>query len=106
MWDIGDNPNNLTLQRVVKIITTIQSKTPRTKIYVQSVLPFGTIYTPKIEAYNNILQKYCLSKNIPFINLYPYFLSKGALKKDLTIDGIHLTAKGYLIWGEILKPYL
>jgi lysophospholipase L1-like esterase len=104
--DIGDNPNNITLQRVVKIITTIQSKTPRTKIYVQSVLPFGTTYTPKIEAYNYILQKYCLSKNIPFINLYPYFLGNKALKKELTIDDTHLTAKGYLIWGKILKPYL
>ena len=28
------------------------------------------------------------------------------LKKEYSDDGIHLNAKGFEVWAEILKPYL
>jgi lysophospholipase L1-like esterase len=104
--DIGTDSINTILNHLIKIITTIKLKTPRTKIYVQSVLPFGITFTPKIEAYNLKVMQYCTANSITFINTYSYFLGDKSLKKELTIDGTHLNDKGYFIWCKILSPYL
>ncbi len=104
--DLGTDSINAVFHNLKTIITTVQSKSHRTKIFVQSVLPFDNNYTSKIEAYNSLVQQYCASNNIHFINLYPYFLGDKALKKELTIDGIHLNNQGYSIWVRILSPYL
>ena len=44
--------------------------------------------------------------NIVFINLYPDFVRGTAMKKELTIDGTHLTGKGYLLWANAIRKYV
>ncbi|MCK7558035.1 GDSL-type esterase/lipase family protein [Chitinophaga sedimenti] len=36
----------------------------------------------------------------------PFQDSEGKLKKELTMDGLHLNAEGYKLWAGLLKPYL
>jgi hexosaminidase len=88
------------------IIKTIKKTTPLTKIYVQSVLPFGKNNAANIEQYNTRLKTYCVKNALTFINLYPLFLQDGSLKKELTTDGTHLKANGYLIWKNAIEQYL
>ena len=44
---------------------------------------------------------------ITWIDLYDSFADNdGNLRSDLTNDGLHLLAPGYMIWKEILLPYI
>lgn len=94
------------INKFVIIIETIKKTTPLTKIYVQSVLPFGSNNAVNIELYNARLKSYCVKNSLVFINLYPLFLQAGSLKKELTTDGTHLKANGYLIWKNAIEHYL
>jgi hypothetical protein len=105
--DIGNNiPLNKMLELFKSIINTVKAKTPSTRIYVQSVLPFGTNKIDKIKLYNKTIQDYCSKNKITYINLFPYFLQNGGIKQDLTTDGTHLNGKGYFLWAEKVQDYL
>lgn len=103
----------LNMKRIVK---EIQKKSPKTKIYIQSILPvnpdFGMFKgheKPQLikeinQQYQNIAKEY----NVNYINLYPHFLEEGTdrMNKKYTNNGLHLLGEGYLLWSKIIKPYL
>ncbi|MBA4421065.1 MAG: platelet activating factor, partial [Anaerolinea sp.] len=42
--------------------------------------------------------------NCAFVNLHPFFTDgKGALRKELTNDHLHLLGEGYRIWAEEIR---
>jgi hypothetical protein len=72
----------------------------------QSLLPVGMEYekhNETIRDYNQWLKGECSKKGIEFINLHPHFLKDGKLNDELSIDGLHLNVKGYLLWTKILQ---
>ena len=96
-----------TFSNLKKILYQLTIKTPKTRLYIQSVLPFGNEKSIKIiEAYNSKVAGFCHENHIAFINLYPAYLKKGLLNKALTIDGKHLNAKGYLAWYSLIRRYV
>lgn len=110
--EVGSNdiqPNCITdtiFNNFLQIINRIQKASPKTKLYVQSVLPFGRNNISYIESYNERVKAYCSNNGITFINIYPLFLQNGTIKKELTTDGTHLKAAGYLIWKYAIEKYL
>ena len=90
----------------LKIVETIKETTPKTKLYVQSVLPFGRNNTSYIEIYNEKVKSYCTKNSITFIDLYPLFLENGSIKNELTTDRTHLTIKGYFVWKGKIAQYV
>lgn len=121
MIGINDVSHNLSADSVVALVTRvvaeIQTQSPSTKLYLQSLLPINesvctyqtmvgkTALVPEI---NGKLETLAKERKIPFINLFPLFTEKGSnvLRKELTGDGLHLTQQGYDIWGKALKRYL
>lgn len=101
---------------VFGLVDRIQRETPRTQLYLQSLLPinnsFGVYSRMKgkeqlIRDTNVLLEQGARQRGVPFINLYPLFCDEdGNLRSDLTNDGLHLLGPGYLIWKEALLPYL
>lgn len=103
-------------QNMKRIVEKIQNESPKTKIYIQSILPvnpdFGMFkghMKPQLikeinQSYQNIAQEY----KVNYIDLYSHFLEEGTDKMDkkYTNDGLHLLGEGYLLWREIVKPYL
>lgn len=101
---------------VEAIVGRIKRESPTTKVYLQSLLPinnsfgrykriFGKEHT--IRDINTLLEAYAAKNDITWINLYPAFADeKGNLRSDLTNDGLHLLGPGYIIWREILLPYI
>lgn len=99
-----------------RIVEKIQKESPKTKIYIQSILPVNPDFEmfkghmkPELikeinQFYQNIAQEY----KVNYIDLYSYFLEDGTdkMNKKYTNDGLHLLGEGYLLWREILKPYL
>lgn len=102
---------------ICKIADRIRKEAPRTKIYIQSILPvndaFGlfknhTNKTGEVIWVNAQLKEWCTKENVGFIDLYGRFKSVDSEKMNpkYTNDGLHLLGDGYLLWAEIIKPYL
>jgi sialate O-acetylesterase len=99
-----------------QIVEKIQKESPKTKIYIQSILPVNPDFEmfkghmkPELikeinQFYQNIAQEY----KVNYIDLYSHFLEDGTdkMNKKYTNDGLHLLGEGYLLWREIVKPYL
>ena len=99
-----------------KLIVMVKQGSPRTKIYLQSLLPFNNDVREwkllkgrdhvVVEA-NILLEQVARRQGVTGINLYPLFADdQGRLRADLTNDGLHLMGKGYLIWRDAIKPYV
>lgn len=103
--DIYDNVDEkMTIKNYEALLDLLKQKNPSTTICVQSVLPIADKkLNEKVMRINQLLEQVCKKRNMQFIDMYNLFLSDGVLKKDLTVDGTHLTSKGYTIWFEILK---
>ena len=93
----------------------IQENSPKTKIYVQSVLPvnedipnrLGHADNEDVIRLNTELKKLCLHYGIKFIDLFPLFKNeKNKLKEQFTFDGLHPNGKGYLVWKSAIEKYL
>ncbi|MDP2115748.1 MAG: GDSL-type esterase/lipase family protein [Bacteroidota bacterium] len=102
---------------ICRIADRIMKDSPKTQVYVQSILPvndsFGlfknhTNKTDDVLWVNAQLKTWCEKEQVQFIDLYSRFKSPDSEKMNpkYTNDGLHLTGDGYLLWVEIIKPYL
>ena len=115
--DISHDVSADSIARVMeKLIVMVKQGSPRTKIYLQSLLPFNNDVREwkllkgrdhvVVEA-NVLLEQMARRQGVTWINLYPLFVDdQGRLREDLTNDGLHLMGKGYLIWRDAIKPYI
>jgi len=98
--------------KIEEIIDAIQQQSPKTKLYLQSVLPVIDGRIPgyenrNIDALNPELEKLASEKKIPYINLNPLFKDEnGQLRQEFTEDGLHLKGNAYRLWYEQIKKYL
>ena len=99
-----------------KIIRSIKKQSPKTQIYIQSVLPINNdfnIYArlkgkeSRIVSLNSKLKKLADTQKITFINLYPLYIDKdGKLQKEITADGLHLFPEAYSKWVEKISTFV
>lgn len=104
-------------QGITRVLATIRERSPKTELYVQSVLPLneevGTWKYLKgkddlIIQLNNKLKEYCASHALTYIDLYTPLLGARpqTMKAEYCRDGLHLTEKGYDVWAKIIRPYI
>lgn len=102
---------------ICKIANRIRKDSPKTEVYIQSILPvndsFGlfknhTNKTEEVVWINAQLKAWCMKENVGFVDLYSRFKMPDSEKMNpkYTDDGLHLLGDGYLLWAEILKPLL
>ncbi len=117
---VNDVSHNLSADSIATaigdLITEIRTKTPSTKLYVQSLLPINNSFgrykllngkEQVIRDINTIIEKTAAEKGFTYINSRPAFADENDnLRPELTNDGLHLTGGGYLLWKEILLPYI
>ena len=91
---------------IIKIAQVISAQTPKTKIYIQTVLPIEKEkYKNNILKVNEIIKANEKENSYKIIDLYSIFVNEnGLIKKDLSTDGIHLNEKGYDAWVDFIKP--
>lgn len=107
---------SIILTNYQEIILKIKKDSPKTMIYIQSILPtndeFDTFKKHQgkmeiIKQVNTGLEKLAKDSNVVFLNIFPEFLDdKGKMSKQYTNDGLHLLGKGYLHWASILKKHI
>lgn len=104
-------------QGITRVLATIRERSPKTELYVQSVLPLneevGTWKYLKgkddlIIQLNNKLKEYCANHALTYIDLYTPLLGAHpkTMKAEYCRDGLHLTEKGYEVWAKTIRPYI
>ena len=99
-----------------KLIVLIKQRSPRTKIYLQSMLPFNNDVREwkllkgreqVVVDGNRALEAVARRQQVTWINLYPLFVDDdGKLKAEYTNDGLHLMGPAYLIWADAIRQYV
>ena len=82
----------------IKIAEIIKSKSPVTKMYVQTILPtVNRNLVAKIKSVNDQLKRNAGSNTYTLTDLHSFFSDENDLiKKELTNDVVHLTEPAYL----------
>lgn len=121
MVGINDISHGLTASQVAsaveKVIAAIRRESPSTKLYVQSLLPINESFgkwkllegkTGAVGEVNSLLSAYCNDKGIAYVDLYSKFVRRGTntLRRELTTDGLHLSAQGYKLWAFELRRHV
>jgi len=120
MVGANDVSHNLTADSIataaLELIDYIHGATPTTRIYVQSMLPINNSFgryklmagkEQVIRDINAKLEPAVKQRGHTWVNLHPSFCdNEGNLKKEFTNDGLHLLAPGYMVWRDIILPYV
>jgi len=120
MIGINDLSQNISLTQILynyeNIIKSIKSASPKTRIYVQTVLPINPEFkryksvrgkTPQIMELNNDLKTLAQIHRVEFIDLFSVFTDgMNHLDKKYTPDGLHLNGQGYLLWKSTIEHHV
>lgn len=105
-------PADVVIANIQKMIDRIIDGSPKTKIYVHTILPVNNTFANrshfnKDEIYavvNDGIRKMGKDNKVTIIDFHDRFLdANGKLDASLTYDGLHLNFKGYELWASILK---
>jgi Lysophospholipase L1 and related esterases len=120
MIGINDVSHDVTADSIVratrKIADRIAQESPKTKLYIQSVLPvndrFGLFLgaTKKgdvVIEINNGLKEMCRELELTYIDIYSALRLPDSEKLNpaYTNDGLHLLGRAYLVWRDVLQEY-
>lgn len=105
------------VRRIEKIVRRIKEETPRTRIYIQSLLPvndqFGKFggHTSRGNVVLDVNRKLVLlaeKEAVTYIDLYSHFKNENdeKLNPRYTNDGLHLLGNGYMLWKKIVEKYI
>lgn len=120
MIGVNDLINNVSPSELLNdyalLVKKIQRDSPKTRIYVQSVLPINEGYnrddlkgkTNTVASFNKMLRHWCEYNHVAYINLFKSFVRHGTneLRRELTQDGFALSPFGYKVWAFELKKYI
>lgn len=105
-------PDEIIVANYRRIIARTRAASPRTRLYLQSVLPTNNSFSEfkrhqdkddHIQFLNRSLEKLAKEWNAVYVDLYPHFLDgEGKLSAKYTNDGLHLNGPGYMLWKELL----
>ena len=110
----GGNPDTIAA-KTRQIVRRIKVESPRTKIFIQSVLPVNDHYGmfeshtarwKDIPVTNDLLQQIAKEEDVTYIDLFSLFTNaEGKMNIEYSNDGLHLTGKGYEVWHDAVKRY-
>ncbi len=108
--------NKEILDNYKMIVNRIIEASPKTEIYIESILPVNDSYgrfkkhyakADSIVPMNNELKKLAKEKGQTYVDLYSFFVdSEGKLKDEFTEDGLHINGNGYQLWKSLVEKYV
>jgi len=113
-------PEKEVARNIEKSVQYLKQQHPDADIIVQSILPHGAeratwegrdrllqLPNDRIQAVNTAIAKMAAAEGVHYLDLYPLFANgEGALRPDLTTDGLHLNERGYLVWRTAIALLL
>ncbi|WP_290841082.1 GDSL-type esterase/lipase family protein [Flavobacterium sp.] len=116
--DLGRGaPKDTVIKNYEKLLERLQTECGSTRLFVQSIFPVANksktmaeYCSPKLNAdikfINQHLKEYSSLHDITFLDFHDSFVTDGELNPKFSVDGVHLTGEAYLLWTELLKPYV
>lgn len=109
----GNSPDSVAMT-IEKIVVKIKHDTPKTKIYLQSVLPANRNFKGNVlrqgavRGMNERLIKIAVEQQVTYIDLFSHFtLENGSgINPKYSNDGLHLMGESYLLWKKLIMPYV
>ncbi len=112
----GRTPDQIA-SAVRQIVARVRELSPRTRIYIQSVLPVNGksfdsfrghyAHAAEIPATNALLKALCQEEQVTWIDLYTAMADdEGNLRAEYTNDGLHLLGAGYAVWKKQIEAYV
>lgn len=99
-------PYETVVENIGRIIDRIQTESPETEIYIQSILPrVAEPQNTNNKAANVMFASLCKEKEVTFIDLWDT-LQGIRNYGSWSADGLHLYAAGYRVWCRKIAPYL
>lgn len=97
-----------------RLLDAIRNASPRTTVFIQSLLPLDEVQNEeyfagknaRIEAFNALLRDMARRRGLDYIDIRSRMVRDGKMPAEYTVDGIHLNAAGYAVWVDVLRPYL
>ncbi len=77
------------------------------RILVQSTLYVGSKLqglNPSVELLNSKISEYCSQQGIAFLDVNSVLSPNQLLLNEYSCDDLHLNAKAYQVWAEVLQP--
>ncbi|PWE00616.1 GDSL-type esterase/lipase family protein [Marinilabilia rubra] len=104
----GTISNDEIVSNIQKIVAFVNQNSPKTRIYVQSLLPTShENMVRRIADINEKLKNKERTAGYEFIDVHQLFATKEDLMiKKFTTDGTHLNESGYEHWAKHLKKYV
>lgn len=117
--DLNEDNVERVFARYKDILMFLKTALPTVRIIVQSLYPVNhdvnlvskmlvkNRNNDNINRLNMLLKEACNELDIEFVDINPYLKDEnGSLKKELTLDGLHLNDEGYTIVTEKLNEVL
>ena len=113
----GGRDNDAIMTNYAAILREIKSKLPSVDMTCLSVLPMSANVenwgidlpraTAQIKDLNTRIKALAEETGVRFVDLYPHFSDgNDRLIEAYTDDGLHPNGAGYVVWTNVLKPYL
>jgi lysophospholipase L1-like esterase len=108
-----DIPDAVIAAQYRAIVDSVRARSPRTRIYVQSIMPLNPTVRnfpqhydkqERVVAVNRLLRTVARETGATYVDLWPAVVdSHGRLDASITPDGLHLNDEGYQRWVRYLK---
>lgn len=112
----GGVSTNTILENYDNILKGIKTKLPETKVYTMSILPINNDLptyidvdksTERIVSINEEIKTMSSNYSYQYMDLFSLVKDdKNHLKKEYSLDGIHLSEQGFVTWTNLIKPEL
>lgn len=120
MIGINDINGGVSTDTILKnyndILSGIKTKLPSTKVYTMSILPINNDVpgyidvkksTERILSINEEIKEMASNYSYQYMDLFSLVKDDGNhLKKEYSLDGIHLSEQGFVTWTNLIKPEL
>ena len=104
------------LENYDNILKGIKTKLPSAKVYTMSILPINSDLpsyvdvnksTERILAINEEIKTMATNYSYKYMDLFSLVKDdSNHLKKEYSLDGIHLSEQGFVTWTNLIKPEL
>ena len=120
MIGINDINGGVSTDTILKnyndILSGIKTKLPFAKVYTMSILPINNDVpsyidvkksTERILSINEEIKEMASNYSYQYMDLFSLVKDDGNhLKKEYSLDGIHLSEQGFVTWTNLIKPEL
>ena len=116
------------VENIKKILSIVKEKSPETQVFLISITPLGNLNeifsglskflikrlmigkyrkNENINRINTELEQIAKERSITYIDVSESLKDEnGYLKREFTVEGLHLSSRGYQVMTDIIKKYL